>query len=68
MRGHKLLRHTDADGSVGEDRRAVSDHTFLINGGAVLWSLKKQEIALLSTTESEYVAAVHGAKEVLWLM
>jgi hypothetical protein len=39
----------------------------MINGGAVSWSAKKQEIVTLSTTESEYVGAVHTAKEALWL-
>ena len=30
-------------------------------------SAKRQEIISLSTMESEYVAAVHAAKEALWL-
>jgi hypothetical protein len=29
--------------------------------------LKKQEIIVLSTTEAEYVAMTHAAKEALWL-
>src|SRR5882757_5907732 len=65
--GERLLGYTDADGSVGEDRRAVSGYAFLIDGGAVSWSSKKQEIVSLSMTESKYVAAVHSAKEALWL-
>ena len=62
-----LLGYTDADGSMAEDRRAISGYAFLVDGGAVSWSSKRQEIISLSTTESEYVAATHGMKEALWL-
>ena len=53
--------------SMSEDRRAISGYAFLIDGGAVSWSSKRQEIVSLSTTKSEYVAATHGGKEALWL-
>ncbi len=59
--------YADADGSMMEDRRAISGYAFIINGGAVSWSTKKQEIVSLSTTESEYIAATYAAKEALWL-
>ncbi len=62
-----LLGYTDADGSMAEDQRAVSGYAFLIDGGAVSWSSKWQELVSLLTTESEYVAATHGTKEALWL-
>ncbi len=62
-----LIGYTDTDGSMAEDRRAISGYAFLIDGGTVSWSSKRQEIVSLSTTESEYVAATHGLKEVLWL-
>ena len=62
-----LIGYVDADGSMAEDRRAILGYTFLIDGGAVLWSSKKQEVVSFSTTESEYVAAMHTAKEALWL-
>ena len=52
---------------MAEDHRAISGYAFLVDGGAVLWSSKQQEIISLSTTESEYVAATHGMKEALWL-
>jgi len=61
----KLEGYTDADGSVHEDRKAVSGYAFLLDGGAVLWSLKKQEIITLLMTEAEYVATTHTAKEAL---
>jgi hypothetical protein len=62
-----LVGYADADGSMAEDRRAVSGYAFLIDGGAVSWGTKKQEVVSLSTTESEYIAATHAAKEALWL-
>jgi hypothetical protein len=62
-----LVGYADADGSMAEGRRAISGYAFLIDGGAVSWSSKRQEIVSLSTTESEYVAATHATKEALWL-
>jgi hypothetical protein len=63
----ELEGYADADGSMMEDRRAISGYAFIINGGAVSWSTKKQEIVSLSTTESEYIAATYATKEALWL-
>ena len=62
-----LNGYTDADGSSQEHRHAISGYVFLVNGGAVSWSSKKQELVTLSTVESEYVAATYAAKEALWL-
>ena len=63
----ELTGYADADGSMAEDRYAISGYAFIIHGGAVSWSAKCQEIVLLSTTESEYIAATHAAKDALWL-
>ena len=52
---------------MAEDQHAITGYVFLIDGGAVSWSSKRQEIVSLSTTKSEYVAATHGMKEALWL-
>jgi len=38
----------------------------LIDGGVVSWSLEKQELITLSTTEAEYVATTHAAKVIVW--
>lgn len=62
-----LVGYTDADGSMHEDRKAISGYAFLIDGGAVSWASKHQEIISLSTTESEYIAITHASKEALWL-
>jgi hypothetical protein len=64
---HDLIGYTDADGATQEHRQAISGHAFLIDGGAVSWSSKKQELVTLSTADAEYVAAMHAAKEALWL-
>jgi hypothetical protein len=61
------LGYTDADGATQEHRRAISGYSFLIDGGAISWSSKKQELVTLSTAEAEYVAATHVAKEAIWL-
>ena len=63
----ELIGYADVDGSTAEDRHAVSGYAFIINGGEASWSAKHQSIISLSTTESEYVAAAHAAKEALWL-
>jgi len=64
---HDLIGYTDADGAMEEHRHAVSGYAFLIDGGAVSWYSRKQELVTLSTAEAEYVAATHAAKEAIWL-
>jgi hypothetical protein len=61
-----LAGYADADGSMAEDRHAISGYAFIVHGGAVSWSAKYQDIISLSTTKSEYVAVTHAAKEALW--
>jgi hypothetical protein len=63
----ELTGYADADGNMAEDRHAISGYAFLLHGGAVSWTTKRQEIISLSTTESEYIAATYAAKEALWL-
>jgi hypothetical protein len=62
-----LEGYTNADGSMHKDRKAISGYAFMIDGSAVLWCTKRQEIISLSTTEAEYVAVTHAMKEALWL-
>ena len=62
-----LRGYANADGSMAEDRHASSGYAFLLNGGAISWAAKRQEIVSLSTTESEYIAVMHASKEALWL-
>ena len=58
---------TDADHASNEGRKSISGYTFLLGGGAISWSSKKQGLVTISSTESEYVAATHASKHVVWL-
>ena len=67
MTSDGLEGFTDADRSLQEHWHAISRYVFLMNGGAISWSSKKQSLVTLSTAESEYIAATYAAKEALWL-
>jgi len=62
-----LMGYADADGCMVEDRHTISGYAFIIHGGAVSWSAKRQEIITLSTIKAKYIAITHAAKEALWL-
>ena len=62
-----LEGYSDADGASQEHRRAISGYAFIMNGGCISWSSRKQELVTLSTAEAEYVATTHAAKEAIWL-
>ncbi|KAJ3473640.1 hypothetical protein NLI96_g12898 [Meripilus lineatus] len=63
-----LIGYTDADWAQSTaDRRSVSGYTFLLSGGAISWSSKKQPTVALSTMEAEYLALAHATKEAIWL-
>ena len=38
-----------------------------MGAGAISWSSKKQHVVALLSTEAEYIAQTHTAKEALWL-
>ena len=61
------LRFVDADWASNEHRKSISGYVFVIAGGAIAWSSKKQARVALSTAEAEYAAAVHATKQVLWV-
>lgn len=64
----ELLGYTDSNyaGDV-DDSRSTSGYVFLMSGGAVGWSSRKQPIVTLSTTEAEYVAAATCACQAIWM-
>ena len=66
--GTTLHGFVDADwGSDVNDRKSTSGYAFMLAGGAISWSSKKQTSVALSSTEAEYIAGTHGAKEAIWL-
>jgi hypothetical protein len=63
-----LRAYSDADfASNLDDRRSTTGVILILNGGPVLWKIQRQKCVSLSTTESEYVAASAGGKEVVWM-
>jgi hypothetical protein len=63
---HGFEGYSDADGATQDHRCTVSGFAVLVDGGAVSWSSKKQELVTLSTIEAEYISATHAAKELIW--
>jgi reverse transcriptase-like protein len=66
--GLKLEGYANANwASDRNDRKSTSGYVFLFGGGSINWSSKKQATVALSTTEAEYIAGAHAAKEAVWL-
>jgi hypothetical protein len=61
-----LHGYSDADHASQKDRHSISGYAFMI-GGCVSASSKRQPIIALSSTEAEYIAMTHAAKEALWM-
>ena len=67
MQTKGLVGYVNADGATQEHQHMITGFAFLIDGGAILWGSKKQELIMLSTAESEYVAAMHAVTIHLFL-
>ncbi len=50
-----------------KDRKSVMNYCFFLNGVLVSWCSKKQKTISISTTEAEYIALGHTAREVIWI-
>ena len=50
-----------------EDCKSVMGHCFFVNGAVVSWCSKKQRTVSTSTTEAEYIALGHAARESVWI-
>lgn len=58
--------HSDYAGDV-DDRKSTSGYVYMLGGGVVSWTSKKQAIVTLSTTKAEFVVAAYGACQGVWL-
>ncbi|CUA78310.1 Retrovirus-related Pol polyprotein from transposon TNT 1-94 [Rhizoctonia solani] len=62
------IGYTDADwGQNILDRRSISGQIYILAGGAVSWSSKKQTTVALSTLEAEYLALSLAVRQAIWL-
>ncbi|PSR82394.1 hypothetical protein PHLCEN_2v6085 [Hermanssonia centrifuga] len=61
-----LTGYCDSDGMSNPDGHPIAAYIFTIRE-AISWLSKRQDIVCLSTTEAEYIALTHAAKEAIWL-
>lgn len=60
--------YSDADyAGDTETRRSTTGVIVKYGSGSISWSSHKQQAVALSTTEAEYMAASHAAKEIIWM-
>lgn len=65
---HDVVGFCDADWAGDLDKRkSTTGYIFIMNGGAISWSTKKQPTVALSTTEAEYMSVVAATQEAIWL-
>ena len=64
---NEFIGFSDADWAEDtNDRKSTSKYVFMLSGGAVSWSSKKQKCITLSTAEAEYIALSSAAQESVW--
>ena len=54
-------------GGCRDTRRSTSGYVFIMAGGAVTWSSKRQATVALSTVKAEYVAMSRCAQQMAWM-
>jgi hypothetical protein len=63
----RLLGYSDADHASQTHRHSINGFAYFLGDGSISWSSKKQPVITLSSTEAEYIALTHAAKEAIWL-
>jgi hypothetical protein len=67
--GIKPVGYVDADyaGDLLDTGRSTGAYIFMMAGGPVSWSSKRQETVALSTTEAEYMAMSRACQQAVWM-
>jgi hypothetical protein len=66
-KGERIEGYVDSDYAGDRtDRRSTYGSVFMLFGGPLSWSSRKQRSVSTSTTEAEYVALCQGSKEAIW--
>lgn len=55
------------DADWANDPDEWKSYVFILTSGAITWSCKRQTSVAVSSTEAEYVAMSHAAREAVWL-
>jgi hypothetical protein len=64
----ELVAYTDANwAEEPKARKSNSGFYCSLNGGAISWYCRRQELVTLSSTEAEFVALSEACKETIWL-
>ena len=59
--------YADASFATNHDLSSMSGNVFLLNGGAIMWSSKREMTAALSMAEVEFTSMARAEKDVIWL-
>jgi hypothetical protein len=63
-----LVGYCDADWAIDlEDRRSTIGFIFMMGGGTISWSTKRQPTITLSMMQAEYIASTQATKEAIWM-
>lgn len=66
--GDLLYGYSDANWAENKfDRKSNSGHVFMVNGGTVCWTSRKQSLVALSTCEAEFVALSEACRAAYWI-
>ena len=66
--GEKMFAVSDSDWAEDQtDRKSHSGFFCSVNGGAISWYCRKQQLVSTSSCEAEYIALSEASKEIVWI-